>query len=98
MERGDVEAYEGREVKPEDDGVKVASKHTPVFPQMDRQPLRAKQGANVTQMHYARNGIITSEMEYVAIREGVEPSLFVRKSQKAALFYQRILIIQKQNR
>ncbi|MHA7107753.1 phosphomethylpyrimidine synthase ThiC [Bacillus sp. C-3-6] len=76
--RGDVEAYEGREVKPEDDGVKVASKHTPVFPQMDRKPLRAKQGANVTQMHYARNGIITSEMEYVAIREGVEPE-FVRK-------------------
>ncbi|EEK76175.1 phosphomethylpyrimidine synthase ThiC [Bacillus cereus] len=78
MERGDVEAYEGRDVKPEDDGVKVASKHTPVFPQMDRQPLRAKQGANVTQMHYARNGIITSEMEYVAIREGVEPE-FVRR-------------------
>ena len=49
MGRGDVEAYEGREVKPEDDGVKVASKHTPVFPQMDRKPLRAKQGANVTQ-------------------------------------------------
>ncbi|HDR7434811.1 MULTISPECIES: phosphomethylpyrimidine synthase ThiC [unclassified Bacillus (in: firmicutes)] len=78
LERGDVEAYGGREVKPEDDGVKVASKHTPIFPQMDRQPLRAKQGANVTQMHYARNGIITSEMEYVAIREGVEPE-FVRK-------------------
>ncbi|MFU2031971.1 phosphomethylpyrimidine synthase ThiC [Bacillus wiedmannii] len=78
LERGDVEAYEGREVKPEDDGVKVALKHTPVFPQMDRQPLRAKHGANVTQMHYARKGIITSEMEYVAIREGVEPE-FVRK-------------------
>ncbi|MEK3932460.1 phosphomethylpyrimidine synthase ThiC [Bacillus sp. FSL R7-0642] len=78
LERGDVEAYEGREVKPEDDGVKVALKHTPVFPQMDRQPLRAKQGGNVTQMHYARKGIITSEMEYVAIREGVEPE-FVRK-------------------
>ncbi|MGG0203421.1 phosphomethylpyrimidine synthase ThiC [Bacillus mycoides] len=76
--RGDVEAYEGREIKPEDDGVKVASQHTPVFPQMDRKPLRAKQGANVSQMHYARNGIITSEMEYVAIREGVEPE-FVRK-------------------
>ncbi|MDI6677779.1 phosphomethylpyrimidine synthase ThiC [Bacillus wiedmannii] len=78
LERGDVEAYEGREVKPEDDGVKVALKHTPVFPQMDRQSLRAKQGGNVTQMHYARKGIITSEMEYVAIREGVEPE-FVRK-------------------
>ncbi len=34
-----------------------------------RQPRRAKAGANVTQMHYARKGIITPEMEYVAIRE-----------------------------
>ncbi|MES2908699.1 MAG: phosphomethylpyrimidine synthase ThiC [Pseudomonadota bacterium] len=34
-----------------------------------RQPRRAKVGANVTQMHYARKGIITPEMEYVAIRE-----------------------------
>ncbi|MCP1126047.1 phosphomethylpyrimidine synthase ThiC [Bacillus sp. AFS018417] len=78
VERGDVEEYEGREVKPEDDGVKVAAKHTPVFPQMGRNPLRAKTGENVTQMHYARKGIITAEMEYVAIREGVEPE-FVRK-------------------
>ncbi|MGG0237372.1 phosphomethylpyrimidine synthase ThiC [Bacillus rhizoplanae] len=78
VERGDVEEYEGREVKPEDDGVKVAANHTPVFPQMGRKPLRAKTGENVTQMHYARKGIITAEMEYVAIREGVEPE-FVRK-------------------
>jgi phosphomethylpyrimidine synthase len=34
-----------------------------------RNPRRAKAGANVTQMHYARNGIITPEMEYIAIRE-----------------------------
>ncbi len=34
-----------------------------------RKPLRARRGANVTQMHYARRGIITPEMEYVAIRE-----------------------------
>ncbi len=34
-----------------------------------RQPLRAKGGANVTQLHYARKGIITPEMEYIAIRE-----------------------------
>ncbi|PHA01306.1 phosphomethylpyrimidine synthase ThiC [Bacillus pseudomycoides] len=78
VEHGDVEEYEGREVKPEDDGVKTAAKHTPVFPQMGRKPLRAKAGTNVTQMHYARKGIITSEMEYVAIREGVEPE-FVRQ-------------------
>ncbi|MFC3651816.1 phosphomethylpyrimidine synthase ThiC [Dyella humi] len=34
-----------------------------------RAPLRAKPGANVTQMHYARRGIVTPEMEYIAIRE-----------------------------
>jgi len=34
-----------------------------------RAPMRAKAGANVTQMHYARQGIITPEMEYIAIRE-----------------------------
>lgn len=78
VERGDVEEYEGREIKPEDDGVKAASNHTPVFPQMGRKPLRAKKDSNVTQMHYARKGMITSEMEYVAIREGVEAE-FVRK-------------------
>ena len=43
----------------------------------DRKPRRAKPGANVTQMHYARAGTITQEMEFVAIREGVEPE-FVR--------------------
>ena len=36
---------------------------------LQRQPRRAKSGANVTQMHYARKGIITPEMEYVALRE-----------------------------
>ena len=40
-------------------------------------PRRAKSGANVTQMHYARRGDITPEMEFVAIRENVEPA-FVR--------------------
>ena len=39
------------------------------FPGLHRKPLRAKAGANVSQMHYARKGIITPEMEYVAIRE-----------------------------
>ncbi|NOT14435.1 MAG: phosphomethylpyrimidine synthase ThiC [Methylotenera sp.] len=36
---------------------------------LTRKPLRAKAGANVSQMHYARKGIITPEMEYIAIRE-----------------------------
>ena len=39
------------------------------FPDLHRTPRRAKAGANVTQMHYARKGIITSEMEFIAIRE-----------------------------
>ncbi|MBA1190027.1 phosphomethylpyrimidine synthase ThiC [Pseudomonas entomophila] len=37
-----------------------------------RQPRRAKAGANVSQMHYARQGIITAEMEYVALRENMK--------------------------
>lgn len=46
------------------------------FPRQ-RKPLRAKSGQNVTQMHYARRGIITPEMEYIAIRENCTPE-FVR--------------------
>ncbi|HEV2846066.1 MAG TPA: phosphomethylpyrimidine synthase ThiC, partial [Thermoanaerobaculia bacterium] len=42
-----------------------------------RRPLRAKPGANVTQMHYARKGIVTPEMEFIAIREGLRPE-FIR--------------------
>jgi phosphomethylpyrimidine synthase len=40
-----------------------------------RRPRRAKPGENVTQMHYARRGEVTREMEFVALREGVEPEL-----------------------
>jgi phosphomethylpyrimidine synthase len=39
------------------------------FPDLARTPRRAKAGANVTQMHYARRGIVTPEMEFIAIRE-----------------------------
>ncbi|WP_230632976.1 phosphomethylpyrimidine synthase ThiC [Paenibacillus athensensis] len=79
IERGDVENYEGREVKPEDNGLSGpgAKGAAEVFPGLHRHPLRAKSGRNVTQMHYARNGIITPEMEYIAIRENVQPE-FVR--------------------
>lgn len=79
MERGDVEEYNGREIKPEDNGYKdeQAGKEL-VFPGLQRKPLRAKKGKNVTQMHYARQGIITSEMEYIALRENMDPE-FVRK-------------------
>ena len=78
--RGDVEEYEGREIKAEDNGYK--DKNDPranhnVFPGLKRKPLRAKKGRNVTQLHYARKGLITPEMEFIAIRENMKPE-FVR--------------------
>ncbi|HRP10547.1 MAG TPA: phosphomethylpyrimidine synthase ThiC [Terricaulis sp.] len=68
--RGDVEEIAGRAVKPEDNGNVSAEKLTPPFPKQPR-VLRAKGGASVTQLEYARRGIITPEMEYVAIRENL---------------------------
>jgi len=71
--RGDVEAYDAREVRPEDNGQLGPDRSggVPRFPRMVRRPLRAHAGANVSQMHYARRGIITPEMEYVATRENL---------------------------
>jgi phosphomethylpyrimidine synthase len=42
---------------------------------LQRRTLRAKPGATVTQMHYARRGEITPEMEFIAVREGMDPEL-----------------------
>jgi len=58
----------GRDAMPELEAIRFAAQ---------RKPRRARPGANVTQMHYARRGEITPEMEFVAIREGVAPE-FVR--------------------
>ncbi|MEJ9212452.1 phosphomethylpyrimidine synthase ThiC [Bacillus smithii] len=79
LERNDVEEYEGRQVKPEDNGYQKKDPRAEqyVFPGLKRKPLRAKKGKNVTQLHYARKGIITPEMEFIAIRENVSPE-FVR--------------------
>ncbi|MCY8838599.1 phosphomethylpyrimidine synthase ThiC [Bacillus atrophaeus] len=74
--RGEVEEYEGRAIKPEDNGYKKANQNES-YPGLKRNPLRAKTGKNVTQMHYAKKGIITPEMEFIAIREHVSPE-FVR--------------------
>ncbi|QYJ07027.1 phosphomethylpyrimidine synthase ThiC [Qipengyuania flava] len=73
MARGDVEEYDAREVKPEDNGQLGPDRSggVPAFPNVVKRPLRAKSGMNVTQMHYARKGIITPEMEYVAERENL---------------------------
>ena len=75
--RGDVEEYDGRDIRPEDNHRGVGDKDAcPEFPVKHR-PLRAKKGATVTQMHYARQGIITPEMEFVAARENLGRSEFV---------------------
>ena len=67
--RGDVEEYEGRDVRPEDNG-NAGTALAAEFPVRNR-PLRAKGGKAVTQYAYAKAGIITAEMEYVAIRENM---------------------------
>ena len=72
LARGDVEFYAGREVKPEDNGLRRGEPSAvSLFDRGRRQVLRAKPGMAVTQLAYARRGIITPEMEYVAIRENL---------------------------
>ena len=80
--RGDVAEYQGRVVEPRDDGYLTeghrgsdwarrtdpqSAIRNPQFPK--RKPLRASAGHPVTQLWYARQGIITPEMEFIAIRE-----------------------------
>ena len=68
--RGDVECITGRAVCPEDDGLASAQAQVLSFPNA-RRPLRARAGRAATQLAYARAGIITPEMEFVAIRENL---------------------------
>lgn len=85
--RGDVEEYEGREIKPIDNGYRSAKEaefardktksKLEEYPGLRRKPLRAKNGQTVTQMHYAKKGIVTPEMEFIALRENL-PTDFVR--------------------
>jgi phosphomethylpyrimidine synthase len=79
-QRGDTASYAGREVQPRDNGYLTAG-HAEYasrretrgalepFPGLKRDPRQAANGSNVSQMHYARKGIITPEMEYIATRE-----------------------------
>jgi phosphomethylpyrimidine synthase len=72
LARGDVKEIEGREIKPEDNGLtRGEAGAVPVFDRARRKVLRAKPGEAVTQYAYAKRGIITPEMEYVAIRENL---------------------------
>ena len=72
LERGDVEEYDAAPVI-----YRGQDKGQP-FPGLTRRPLRGQGGRPVTQMHYAKKGIVTPEMEFIAIREGVEPD-YVRQ-------------------
>ncbi|MFO7484219.1 phosphomethylpyrimidine synthase ThiC [Oceanibaculum nanhaiense] len=70
--RGDVEAYEGRDIKPEDDGLKEGEQRkVAAFDRAGIRPLRGRPGKAVTQLAYARAGIVTPEMEYIAVRENL---------------------------
>ena len=83
LARGDVAEYQGREMKPEDNGY-LSDEHAEKFnenkaehnrlkeyPGLRRKPLKASKGHAVTQMYYAKQGIVTPEMEYIAIRENL---------------------------
>ena len=83
LDRGDVIEYDGRSSKPEDNGY-LSDKHAEdynkkkhaknrllEYPGLKRKPLKSDGNGPVTQLHYAREGIITAEMEYIAIRENL---------------------------
>ena len=92
--RADVEAYDGREVLPQDNGY-LSGKHAEYaskaernrlveFPGLKgqrRRPLRASAGHPVTQLWYAQQGVITPEMEYIAIRENLGRAKIAELSQ-----------------
>ena len=76
--RGDTEAYEGRAALPVDDGAQRNARDAARIADLraeagalQRRPVRALPGRRVTQMHYARRGIVTAEMEFVALRENL---------------------------
>ena len=82
-DRGDVEEYEGRTVQPRDDGYlsevhkatarqKESERRLIEFENKPPRPLRARKGKVVTQLQYARDGIVTPEMEFIAIRENMK--------------------------
>jgi phosphomethylpyrimidine synthase len=93
LKRGDVAEYDGRKVKPQDNGY-LSGKHAEYASKAEknrlvefagltgqrRRPLRASKGHPVTQLWYARQGIITPEMEFIAIRENTRVALASRLS------------------
>jgi phosphomethylpyrimidine synthase len=95
LSREDVESYDGRDVLPLDNGY-LSDKHVESahkkpdgaalkqFPGLKRKPMRAVKGHPVTQLWYARQGIITPEMEYIAIRENMGRAKAIEDAAKQA--------------
>lgn len=99
--REDVEEFDGREIKPIDDGyltldaVEQARQKSKGrledFPGLKRKTLRARAGSRVTQMHYARRGIVTPEMEYIAIRENLgRKAAVVVQAERDSIHHQHV--------
>ncbi|MBU1213365.1 MAG: phosphomethylpyrimidine synthase ThiC, partial [Alphaproteobacteria bacterium] len=82
LERGGVEAYEGREIKPEDNGNVSGRALARDFPNKSK-PLRGVGNAPVTQYEFAKAGIITKEMIYVAHRENLGRQQMLERAQAA---------------
>ena len=72
LDRGGVEEYEGHPIT-----VTGKTRAQP-YPALRRNVFRAKNGQAVTQMHYARKGVVTPEMEFIGLREGIDPE-YVRE-------------------
>lgn len=68
-DRLDTEEYESRGYQPGDDGLRQDQNRVPFS--NNKKVLRSKKNSNVSQMHYAKKGIITPEMEFIAIRENM---------------------------
>ena len=81
MSRG-VEAYDGREVRPEDNGNVSGKAAARDFPNKAR-PFRQRAGQPVTQFEFARAGIITEEMIYVAHRENLGRAAMLERAEAA---------------
>ncbi|MFL6074172.1 MAG: phosphomethylpyrimidine synthase ThiC [Mycobacteriales bacterium] len=77
--RADTEEYAGREIRPEDDGRKTTDLRSldALWDGPARRPRRGVEGRAVTQLAYARAGVVTPEMEFIALREGLDAE-FVR--------------------
>ncbi len=80
-EYGNIEEYDGRDVRPEDNGGASGKFLARRFPVVNR-PLRGKKTGPVTQYEFAKAGVITAEMEFVAIRENIGRKKMIEGAEK----------------